>query len=59
MSDAINSIKIGKPLENLVDEAIRDLQLRLDVLHIPSFLRESVWGALTRRALAKALECKR
>jgi hypothetical protein len=51
------SLKIATTLEKLVDDAMRDLQLKLDLLNVPPSVREPIWDALARRAHMKSLQC--
>lgn len=52
-------VLIANALEELVSKGIRDFEFGMNVLKLPASVRAPMWQAMSRRAMAKVMECEK
>lgn len=52
------ALKIAIAMSRLVDEAVAQLEIQMDLLNVPRSVRAAMWQVVCRQAMAKAIECE-
>lgn len=53
------ALKIALAMSRLVDEAVAQLEIQMDLLNVPRSVRAAMWQVVCRQAMAKAIECEK
>lgn len=53
------ALKIAIAMSRLVDEAVAQLEIQMDLLNVPRSVRAAMWEVVCRQAMMKVIECEK